>query len=62
VNGQFCKASPFDCLTELERHAGELSADPQDWMPWDYRETLEKIRNTARRNAVQSRRARHSIL
>jgi hypothetical protein len=32
--------NPFDYLTELERHAGELSANPQNWMPWNYREKL----------------------
>ena len=32
--------NPFDYLTELERHAEELSSRPQDWMPWNYRETL----------------------
>jgi len=32
--------NPFDYLTELESHAGELSAHPQNWMPWNYRETL----------------------
>jgi transposase len=32
--------NPFDYLNELERHAGELSANPQNWMPWNYRETL----------------------
>jgi transposase len=32
--------NPFDYLTELERHASELSAQPQNWMPWNYRETL----------------------
>jgi transposase len=32
--------NPFDYLTELERHVGELSANPQNWMPWSYRETL----------------------
>ncbi len=37
---QLCGASPFDYLTELERHAGELSASPEQWMPWNYRETL----------------------
>ena len=33
-------ANPFDYLTELERHAGEVAANPQDWMPWNYRQTL----------------------
>ena len=37
---EFCGANPFDYLTEIERHAGELSANPQNWMPWNYRETL----------------------
>jgi transposase len=31
--------NPFDYLTELERHAEELSANPQNWMPWNYRQT-----------------------
>ena len=33
---ELCGANPFDYLTELDRHAAELSA-PQDWMPWNYR-------------------------
>ena len=33
-------ANPFDYLTELQRHAGELAANPAEWMPWNYRETL----------------------
>jgi hypothetical protein len=37
---ELCGANAFDYLTELERHAGELSSNPQDWMPWNYRETL----------------------
>jgi hypothetical protein len=36
---ELCGANPFDYLTELERHANELSSNPQDWMPWNYRET-----------------------
>ncbi len=38
---ELCGANPFDYLTELERHAGELSSAPQDWMPWNYRQTLD---------------------
>jgi transposase len=37
---QLCKASPFDYLTELERHAEELSVAADRWLPWNYRETL----------------------
>jgi hypothetical protein len=29
-------ANPFDYLTELQRHAGELAANPSAWMPWNY--------------------------
>ena len=35
-----CGANPFDYLTELERHKTELAANPAEWMPWNYRETL----------------------
>lgn len=38
---ELCEANPFDYLTELERHADELAANPGHWMPWNYRETLE---------------------
>jgi len=37
---ELCGVNPFDYLTELERHADELAANPQRWMPWNYRETL----------------------
>jgi hypothetical protein len=37
--------NPFDYLTELERHADELAANPQRWMPWNYRETLEGMKH-----------------
>jgi hypothetical protein len=28
-------ANPFDYLTELQRHAGELQQTPSEWMPWN---------------------------
>ena len=34
--------NPFDYLTELQRHAEELAANPADWMPWNYRAALER--------------------
>jgi transposase len=40
---QLCGVSAFDYLAELERHAEELSANPRDWMPWNYRRTLDAI-------------------
>jgi transposase len=36
-------ANPFDYLTELQRHAAELSAHPPEWMPWNYRDTLARL-------------------
>ena len=32
----------IDYLTELQRHASELAAAPAEWMPWTYRETIER--------------------
>ena len=34
-------ANPFDYLTQLQRHADELARTPSEWMPWNYRATLE---------------------
>ena len=32
--------NPFEYLTELQRHAPQVSARPSSWLPWNYRETL----------------------
>ena len=40
---QLCGANSFDYLVELQRHARELEANPAEWMPWNYRETLARI-------------------
>jgi len=37
---ELCGANAFDYLTELQRHALELEANPAAWMPWNYRDTL----------------------
>jgi transposase len=37
-----CFANSFDYLTELQRHAQEVATTPAEWMPWNYRETLER--------------------
>jgi transposase len=34
--------NPFEYLTELQKHANEITAHPADWMPWNYRDTLQK--------------------
>jgi transposase len=41
-----CRANPFDYLTELQRRASDLALRPYEWMPWNYRETLERLRAT----------------
>ena len=40
---QLCDANSFDYLSELQRHARELAANPAEWMPWNYRETLARV-------------------
>jgi hypothetical protein len=37
---QLSGINPFDYLTQLLRHATELSIQPARWMPWSYRATL----------------------
>jgi transposase len=39
---ELCGANSFDYLTELQRHARELTANPAEWMPWNYREILSR--------------------
>jgi hypothetical protein len=39
---QLCGANPFDYLTELQQHSQELSRNPAEWMPWNYREALAR--------------------
>jgi transposase len=34
---QLNDVNPFDYLTQLQRHADELAAGPEFWMPWNYR-------------------------
>jgi hypothetical protein len=44
---QLCGANSFDYLTELQRHAQDLATRPAEWMPWNYRKTLERITSLA---------------
>jgi transposase len=37
---QLNEVNPFDYLTQLQEHAEAVAANPQRWMPWNYRETL----------------------
>lgn len=38
---QLCGANAFDYLTQLQKHAKELAAHPEQWMPWNYCAMLE---------------------
>ena len=40
---RLCEANPFDYLTELQKHADRVAANPQAWLPWNYRETLQNL-------------------
>jgi transposase len=40
---ELCGANPFDYLTELQKHASELTRQPAQWMPWNYREALPAL-------------------
>jgi hypothetical protein len=37
---QLNEANPFDYLTQLQRHANQVTASPEVWMPWNYRAAL----------------------
>jgi len=37
---QLNHVNPFEYLTELQRYAADLAAQPENWMPWNYRDTL----------------------
>jgi transposase len=36
------KVNPFEYLTQLQKHASELSSEPDSWMPWNYRDMLQR--------------------
>jgi hypothetical protein len=49
--------NPFDYLTALLRNAKAVANNPADWLPWTYRQTLERSapRDTGRRDAAGPR-------
>jgi len=36
-------ANAFDYLSALQKHSAAMSQSPEQWMPWNYRETLARI-------------------
>ncbi len=43
-SAELSQVNSFDYLCELQRHTRELWENPWQWMPWNYRETLDRIR------------------
>ncbi len=39
LNGQ----NPFDYLVALQQHYDDVTASPEEWMPWTYQATLARI-------------------
>jgi hypothetical protein len=35
------KVNPFDYLVQLQKNAKTAASTPADWMPWNYRHTLQ---------------------
>jgi hypothetical protein len=35
-----CDVSPFEYLTELHRNADQVAAEPDNWLPWNYRAAI----------------------
>jgi transposase len=44
---ELCKVNAFDYLTELLRHADQLAANPERWMPWNYRQAIKEVTESA---------------
>ena len=40
-------ANPFDYLTQLQKHASEIKSNPSQWMPWNYRQTIQQAGTAA---------------
>jgi len=34
---------PFDYLTLLQRHQAHVNKAPSQWLPWNYKETLQSL-------------------
>ena len=40
---ELARVDPFDYLTQLQRHANRLPANPGAWMPWNYRAAISAL-------------------
>lgn len=44
------KINSFDYLTELQKHSAKVLKNPEDWLPWNYKEALKALENQATAN------------
>ncbi len=47
-----CGSNPIDYLTELFRHSDEATIHPEQWMPWNYRDTIVRSSGVAPVNSA----------
>ena len=40
---ELANENPFDYLTQLQKHSKEVKGNPPQWMPWNYRGTINRI-------------------
>ena len=48
------EVNPFDYLVELQRHSSEVFKHPDQWMPWNYQETLATLSESAPELFIQT--------
>jgi transposase len=36
--------NPFDYLTELQKHSDKTTKNPENWLPWNYKDTLKNLK------------------
>lgn len=44
---ELCGANPFEYLVAVQRHRVAVAANPEQWMPWTYVVTLERLRGAS---------------
>jgi len=42
------EVNAFDYLIELQKHTHDVSRNPAEWMPWTYREILQRLESSTR--------------
>ena len=48
---ELVKEDPFAYLVALQRHEMEVKKNPEEWMPWNFRQALANIKNSAEDSA-----------